>query len=329
MELRRVVQLAAELLGPDVVPPLTAVITEQPSLSAIAAFRRKIIPPLRPCRTYSRLAAWLRANLRQLYLGFGVLNRKLLHVSMPTRRTPTCGGLMIAILGSDGAGKSAVTKEVVRWLTWKVDALSIYFGSGDGRSSALRLPLKLGLQLFRKIAGPRSLSRMTASVGGREPSFSARRWDRWLRALAIVLWALVLSYEKRGKLRKATKARNRGMIVVCDRLPQKQVPAVNDGPLLSHWLVHRSRLFRTLARWEYGPYAASCAYPPDLVLKLVVTPQVALTRKPEMSIDELQRRVRIVERLKFPGFTKVIEIDADKSFDEVVINVKRAIWQLV
>ena len=326
VEPQHVLRLAEELLGPEVVEPLRALITQRPSLHLIAAFRRSAAPLLRPYRTYNRLAAWLRANLRECSSALGALNRKIFHIAVPTRRTSTSGGLMIAILGSDGAGKSAVTREIARWLSWKVDVLAIYFGSGDGRSSFLRSPLKLGLQYFRRIARLRLTSQVDLAIEGHKLRASVHPW---LRALAIVLWALALSYEKRSKLRTVTKARNRGMIVICDRLPQNQVSAVNDGPLLSHWLAKQPRLLRAIARWEAVPYANSRVYPPDLIVKLLVTPEIALKRKPEMSIVEIQRRVDIVKKLQFPETAKVVEINADDQFEKVVLNLKCAIWQLV
>ena len=54
-------------------------------------------------------------------------------------------------------------------------------------------------------------------------------------SLARAIWAVVLAWEKRAKLRRAVRARNRGMIVICDRFPQTQVMGYNDGPLLAPW----------------------------------------------------------------------------------------------
>ena len=125
--------------------------------------------------------------------------------------------------------------------------------------------------------------------------------DGRLRAGARVPWALALSLEKRGKLRRMVRARDRGMIVVCDRFPQTEIPGFNDGPLLAHWRGHPSGLCRALAAWEARPYVeAASSSTPDLVMKLAVTPIVALARRPEMSFDEVVRRVRAVHRLRYP-----------------------------
>jgi thymidylate kinase len=162
------------------------------------------------------------------------------------------------------------------------------------------------------------------SYPSRKKSFSTL-----LRRTLKVPWALVLSFEKRGKLRQATRARNRGMIVVCDRYPQSQVMGFGDGPLLSHWHNHPWKINRILAQWEATPYRMAELYPPDLVIKLHVTPEIGLQRKADASIEEYKRRVEAVKRLQYPPFTKVVEVDANQIFDNVLLRVKHVLWDEV
>jgi hypothetical protein len=142
-----------------------------------------------------------------------------------------------------------------------------------------------------------------------------------------VIWALALSHEKRGKLRRAVRARNRGMIVVCDRLPQNQVMGFNDGPLLARWSNHRAWLPRSLARWEATAYERCSTHPPDIVVKLTVSPEVAMARKPDTSAWEVRRRVEAVRQLRFPSTVQVVEIDAEAPLAAVCLAVKRMIWR--
>ena len=39
---------------------------------------------------------------------------------------------MVALVGSDGSGKSTVSSSLLRWLHYKLDAHFYYMGSGDG-----------------------------------------------------------------------------------------------------------------------------------------------------------------------------------------------------
>src|SRR5256885_11057067 len=71
------------------------------------------------------------------------------------------------------------------------------------------------------------------------PTSSLRaRLSRSLWAAARLVWAVALAYEKRGKLHALTRARNRGLVVVCDRYPQNQFQDFNDGPMLGRWRDH-------------------------------------------------------------------------------------------
>ena len=122
------------------------------------------------------------------------------------------------------------------------------------------------------------------------------------------------------------KARNRGMVVICDRFPQSDFPGFNDGPLLTHWYDHRWRVCCAIADWEARPYVEAGRAAPDLVIKLVATPEVANQRRPEMSREGLQRRVKAVKELQFQSMTKIIELNADDSLDTIALAAKRHVW---
>src|SRR5205807_10291643 len=142
------------------------------------------------------------------------------------------------------------------------DVLSIYFGSGDGPVSPIRWPLQLASRWW----GRRKAEARARSAPGTPPT--------WMR-IARALWALVLRAEKAQRLRRAWRAHERGLIVICDRFPQNQVMGCMHGPLLSEWQESRSRMVRALARWERAPYDWAQTHPPDLVIRLDVAPEVA------------------------------------------------------
>ena len=119
------------------------------------------------------------------------------------------------------------------------------------------------------------------------------------------------------------------MIVICDRYPQTQFMGFNDGPRLSPWLEHRSRVLRALARWEHDAYRMAALQPPDLVVKLHVTPEVAAQRKPGMQRENLVRRTQAVRQLTFPHATHVVDLDSDQPLGDVLRQIKEAIWERV
>ncbi|MGH9867885.1 MAG: hypothetical protein ACREAA_06955 [Candidatus Polarisedimenticolia bacterium] len=309
----RVVALVRDLLGREASDVAAEMLSGAPRLRSLTRFRRASAPTLRRCRTHSPLVARVRRWTRELYGMRASLAKRITHPPTPMNRSLPSGGLVVAILGSDGSGKSTVVKEVARWLSWKVDVLTMYHGSGDGPASLIRWPMRAALRLARGGDGTRS------SGGSGRKGFKRR-----LRPV----WALALSLEKRRKLLKSWRARNRGMVVLCDRYPQNQVDGYNDGPLLGHWRDSPNVLLRLLARWEGSPYAWAERLPPDLVIKLHVSPEVASSRKPDMGPDEVLRRVETIRTLRYPA-SRVSEVNADAPLEEVLLKIKRDIWSVL
>ena len=69
--------------------------------------------------------------------------------------------------------------------------------------------------------------------------------------------------------------------------------------------------------------------PPDLVVKLHVTPEVAAQRKPGMQRENLVRRTQAVRQLTFPHATRVVDLDSDQPLGDVLRQIKEAIWERV
>ena len=260
----------------------------------------------------------------------GVARRVALHLtgwrSMragPDRRVPANGGLCIAFVGCDGAGKSTVTARFAAWLSPWLCIERSYLGSGDGSCSWLRWPL---LRLHRLATRRRQPGQAAAPAGMPASNPIARGPRRVLRDLLRPLWALLLALEKRQKLRRVWRARAAGVVVICDRYPQNEIAGYNDGPLLTAWESSANPLRRALARWERRPYEWAHLHPPDLVVKLLVGSPVAAARKPDMSTTEIERRIAAVATLAFGRRTPVLSVDAEAPLDTVVRTVRRGVF---
>jgi len=313
LDRERLRRLAHEHYGPGVAGSIDALVERPPSIWRLRALRRRAAPVLARQRTYGPLEFVAVRFARELTWWLGGLNQVLLRRPIPFRRIHPAGGRIIAVLGPDGAGKSTVAREVRRWLAWKLDVYPVYFGTGDGPSSLLRWPLKLALRLRRPRRRP-ALPEAAANghpTGGISPG--------------RLLWALVLAAEKRSKMRAAVAARNRGMIVVCDRYPQAQIAGYNDGPLLASWL-DRPGLRRRLARWEFETYARLSRTAPDLVIKLDVTPETGMQRSPDTAPGEVERKREAVRAIDYGPNARTVEIDSLRPLPEVLLAVKQAVW---
>ncbi len=307
--------LAERELGTEVAERVAPLLERAPDLAGLLALRRVLRRVLAPHRTWGAPEAALRRVGRELVQR---LTRRVRRsgVQLPRafRRKSPIGGAVIAFVGCDGAGKSTVLAEVQRWLGWKLDVYPIYFGSGDGPASALRMPLTWVRALQKRVRPPQSAEQRSRVLKPRR--LSGPR----------AVWALVLAREKAGRLRAAERARQRGLVVVCDRYPQSQVLGFNDGPLLTPWLDSPAAWRRRLARFELGVYESASRLAPDLALKLDISPEVAVQRKPDMALEECARRRAAVAALDWGPRCQHRVIDAEQPLEQVLLEVKRAIW---
>ncbi len=68
-----------------------------------------------------RLGLWFRSTSMARRLGWGIPKRKL------AGKAP-----LVATVGADGSGKSRLTKDLERWLGWKLEVRHVYFGQPKG-----------------------------------------------------------------------------------------------------------------------------------------------------------------------------------------------------
>ncbi len=291
-----------------------------PTISELRKFRSSAADTLSRDRTYGPIQARPLRIARECFWVMGGLNKRYFHLPMPFRLTNPTGGRIIAVLGPDGSGKSTLTKKIHTWLTWTLDVYPVYFGSGDGTCSLLRWPMRLA---FRAL-GP-FLRRYYPTPPRDDASDGAGKRGRRVSP-ARALWALVLTLEKQSKMRAAVRARNCGMIVICDRFPQIQVRDF-DGPILASWMESSSIVLRRLGQWESRIYRQLVDIAPDLAIKLDVPPEVAVVRAPDMSLEESRWRLATVMRIKYGRGCETLVIDGTRPLDEVLLDIKKAIWE--
>jgi len=247
------------------------------------------------------------------------INRRFLSHSLPmNRRYLSKGGIFIAFIGVDGAGKSTQIKNILEFLSWKLDVSQVYLGAGDGRSSWHRAILIRLRRLIEKDSKP---SKSFRKKTGQEEKLSVKKF-------AKIIWAISLMIEKNSKLKKYHRQSKRGVVVVSDRYPQNNVKNFNDGPLLSKFININNKfsLLRWIAKKEEIIYSSKKYPPPDLVIKLVVDPEVSIQRGQSTSVDYLNKRIDAVNAIEFPKPCKIIEVDASLSTEDVFKEISTVIW---
>ncbi|WP_428493616.1 hypothetical protein [Rhodopila sp.] len=304
---------ATEFLGENLAVAITAECLA-PARRIPVKLRWQIRRALAPWRRYNAGEALFRAGIRAAGLAWDTINRRFLQAPRPMRRRPFAGGLVIAMLGVDGSGKTTLTRTIRTWLGAEMDVMPIYFGTGGGRPSLILAPLKMMVPLAQALMRRKPAGASHGQVSDRAPGSAY--------AGLLALWATVLAIEKRRKLTAAHRGAARGAVVVADRYPQDQLPSFNDGPLLP-----RLRAVPAwLRRFEARSYALARRLPPDLVIRLDATPDVLARREPDMDRTVLTARTEAVKQLAFPG-VPLIAIDATLPLDEVIRRAKREIWR--
>jgi len=307
---------AAKLVGEDLADAIATALFEAQPFRAQHRLRARIRRALAIYRTYNAFDAMLRSLGRTILWTAGSLNKRFLHMPRPWGRRAPGGGIVVAVVGIDGSGKTTLVTAIRQWLGSEVDVLPIYFGTGGGRPSLLLLPFKLLVPLVTSVLTSRPAGSSHGNVSDRSPGP--------IYSILLGVWASVVAAEKRMKLLAARRGADRGMVVVADRFPQDQIADFNDAPLLPRL----AKVPAWLRHYETNAYALARHLPPDLVIKLQTTSEVILIREPDMDPLVVQKRVPALQQLTFGG-ANVVSIDAGQPLADVIRSAKAAIWRML
>ncbi|MCZ7663040.1 MAG: hypothetical protein M5U22_08970 [Thermoleophilia bacterium] len=210
-------------------------------------------------------------------------------------------GLVVALVGSDGAGKSTIARELEGRLGNKLDVQRHYMGRQSGPALLVhralrRLAKRLGRSL-RAGDAPLDISTGMSGVG-----FALQR-------SLLLRWSL--------------RAAGRGSLVVLDRYPQGHIRGSFDGPMLRP----DGRKVGPFSRVEDSLYRVIERQGGVLLFRLRVSPEVAKARKPEESMEVIDRKAATLDSLRFGKGVTVVDIDADRPIAEVVAQIEAEIWR--
>lgn len=270
-------------------------------------------------REYAPTKALLLRWYNELYVKLAKKAASLLQWPVPARRINPRAGLIVAVVGADGSGKSTVSQEVLTTFAPKVDLCKLYFGRGDGKIGWQRQALYSLKGLVERKDVPGKSSHQLSGVAEKKKGFLADVYR--------CIEALLVANEKRVRLACMLKARRKGMLVVCDRFPQNQFMGYNDGPLLHYLSTSRNPVFRIMSKIEANVYAFAEKHPPQLLIKLIADAKVVEARKPgETSLDKLEMKIAGVKSLRYAASCRVVTINASLPLEEVLLRVKKELW---
>lgn len=217
---------------------------------------------------------------------------------------------LIAVIGSDGSGKSTVCEHLIDYVKNYGPAVKVHLGkqAGNVERAVIKLPF-LGKALNKTIK--RNKIKATKTLPGVLP--------------ALVVMTFVLRRLRRFQHMLAF--RRKGFIVLTDRFPQIQVPGGYDGTVFPV-NAPGNAIVKWLARQELAAFKWMAAQKPDLVIKLNVDLDVACARKPDHNPESLARKIAITPQLTFEG-AQLIDIDANKPLEDVIHIAEKAISEFM
>lgn len=212
---------------------------------------------------------------------------------------------LIAIVGSDGSGKSTVGEALLAWMRETRPTELHHLGKQTGNigRAIARWPVigtRLDKTIVKQAGGAKDPKGPNAFAATIIYAFSMRRVRRFRRMLAD---------------------RKRGIAILADRFPQTAVPGPMDGLGLA---AAKGRLARALARRELAQYRWMEGFAPDLVIRLNVDLPTALARKPDHRPSSLATKIADVPRLTF-GAARIVDLDSTQPLERVIEQAKDAI----
>ncbi len=278
---------------------------------------RRALRPFRRRRSGAALLAYARAGWRR---------RQHLSIHRPdVRMAPQSGGATIALVGSDGSGKSTTAGALDGWLGWKLQTGVRYMGS-KAPSQRSRL-LYVGFRALRRT------HRATADRLG--PGSRRARPVAEARDVLHALHYLSIGRDRARRYQRALADARAGQVVIFDRFPMESLssrPAdrLLDGPQIASGLQQPAgRLARKLAPMEERLYEQFRL--PDHLIVLTVEPEIAVARKPDHEQEVLHAKCRAAIGLAAMAESRpdvhVARVDANRSADAVLSEVKSEVWR--
>ena len=322
VNLKNVIAFSDKYLNEEISKLINEIITKPKfSVKFFSILRNKLVDFLSQQRKLNKSRVLL---LQLTHLLLRIKNKSLKITGLKpqiNKRRIQQKGIVITLMGPDGAGKSTQTNILTKELMKKVNVLFIYMGSGNGTISWHRKMLQ---SLILIIPKPKKKSEKQSHLIETE-SIKSIKNKSFIKQFGISILGISLAYEKKCKLKRIAKEKQKGGIVICDRYPQTTINGYNDGVKLYDNLKSYNIILRAMAKYELNCYLLSKNIYPDLVIKLSGDIKVLHFRRPEMSIEEIEKKQNGIINLPFHKPTQVLYIDVDRPIAEIKGNILIAI----
>jgi len=257
---------------------------------------------LQPYAMNSRFLDAVLVNYRRTY---SIISK---YVVFPkkNRRLPT-GGIQVAIVGGDGAGKTTAVNEICSWLSNDFEVQRLHLGKPKRSLSTLCF------DVFLKISGIRKKFPLDSSVN----KFPGYFW-----MMRMVLYAR----DRYRCARKGALSASKGIFVIYDRYPMKELTTMDTlccGLAIKY---NSSKPARFLEKVEKKYFSKICAA--DYMIFLKVDPSIAVSRNTDDEPEYVRIRNEEISSLKWVHEMCEV-VDANKNQDHVLKLLKQYLWKIL
>ena len=284
----------------------SCVLSLQPGCSSWRrlAIRQRLQHRLKSCARRARPVDFLRRQVVRTAYRL----RRLVRPSGQNRLAS--GGLIIALVGGDGAGKSTAVESLYSWLSPRFDVKKFHLGKPPRSLLTLAaITLRRAGLLVRKLMTPgRACLPSDSQPAGR----------------LGLLRAFSVARDRYRLYKRLRRFATNGRLVICDRYPIPQIRSMDCAVIAPSLPAQNANRFAlSLARREASLYSAIA--PPDLFVVLKVHPELAVARKTDEEPDHVRSRSHEIWELQLPdGMAKVI--DAGRPPAEVLAELRSLVW---
>ena len=273
------------------------------------SIRKTFIYSLRAFERRDRFGSVLAWGVRRLYV---LYLRKI--VKTTPKRLLVTGGFGIAIVGSDGSGKSTVVKSLEEWMGQFLSVKTFHLGRPYPR-----LKTRIISRLAKQIEKISNRNLVLPSPGKLEASI-------WPDSLAWIPAHLYLSIAKDRwrAYRKIRRLIGRGEGVICDRFPLEGVELM-DSPKIAKVANMKKSYYKNLAEKERVYYREMRRL--DLTFMLAVDPETAAKRQPTDGEDYVMKRAEEIQRYVEENGEGLIRINAAMDKEAVDRMIKSIVWR--
>jgi thymidylate kinase len=320
--IKQALQQHVAFVSPDLILTFLSLLKSSPRAGwLLYRLRRRVRHELSAYQRHSRLRARTQYYRSMLGKQWPVdrLTRRLFPNS-EKHKTPATGGLTIAFVGADGAGKSTIIRHVTKWLSWRLTVRTYYMGSARPSPVTRALKHSANVLEYAYIACRKVL-------GAHNPlTRQADRPHRYIDSLRFV----AEGRDRYRRYRAGQRAMAQGAVVIYDRYPLSAIHLLGrtiDGPRIAAANNGRNdAVTHRLSQVEQALYAR--IRPPDHLVLLHVSPEVSQSRKPEHPRGLIEAKSQAIDQIT-RGELAIIDIDANQPLETVLLQIKTALWSLI